>query len=390
MAQALDAVAETRRLIGLGHEQILRVTPESFEVSATDAWPAFRRGVVRAEGCREVPGEELLRDLAAKPEVLAFLAELAERKRGYRRQVETVLRILLKGPTWLEVVQADPALCKRLPGIEAAELLGAVCHPGVEDAATAEAPAAKLPLNRTESQQVRLEALQSSFQALVNVGDCSKPDEAVSAFRRFNSCLSTLLQKNDDADIEVLAGLEPKAPVLRLLCSLHERQRSERSRVTALLLGLLETPALSPWRAAADADCELRRELEGLGVLDHAFVNEAEVASNSGDERSQRQELDGRSMVTNPNFQAMWMWRDAGSYGGRLFHSLAVMNPARWSATCSLEETIADLEQYLDTPSGERPVKVRVFQGSSPPATTKTTNVAEAVASLRLLLMPPS
>mmetsp|Transcript_139758 Transcript_139758/g.434729 ORF Transcript_139758/g.434729 Transcript_139758/m.434729 type:complete len:83 (-) Transcript_139758:13-261(-) len=82
----------------------------------------------------------------------------------------------------------------------------------------------------------------------------------------------------------------------------------------------------------------------------------------------------------------MWMWRDAGTYGGWFTHKLATLNPTRWSAPCSLEETIADLEQYLDTPSGERPLKVRVWGGGSQPTSSKAATVAGAVQALRMLL----
>merc|ERR1719433_2144167 len=144
--QAQDAaLAETRRLLAAGHELIVRVTPDTFDAQANDAFPPFRRGVVRAEGCREVPAEELLEGLAAKPAVLEFLATLAERKRGYRRQVENVCKILLKGPAWLKAACSSAELRKRLSeclGDEVAELLAAGPAAAAEAAEAAEAAGA--------------------------------------------------------------------------------------------------------------------------------------------------------------------------------------------------------------------------------------------------------
>jgi len=393
---AQDPVEETRRLIGLGCEQILAVTPDNFDRDATDAWPAFRRGVVRAEGCREVPADELLGAVEGKARVLAFLADFAERKRAYRKQVETVLRILLKGPQWMEAARSDPAMSARLPGTEVAEMLsaakgdeaaaGAAAKARAEAATLAQAPPRPPRCERTESRQNILEATESSFKALVAMGDHAKLDEAASAVAQFSEGVAETLKRSFADDIEVVARLEPKAPVLRLLCTLHEKRRSERSIVTSLLFSLMETPSLTRWRAEADANPELRGELEGLGVMDHAYGND--LTAGSGDEKSVTP-TETPSVSSSAECQAIWMWRDAGTYGGWFVHKLATLNPTRWSAAASIEETIADLEQYLDTPQGERPVKVRVFGGGLEPTTSKTSSAAGAVAALRMLLTRP-
>ncbi|CAE8650849.1 unnamed protein product, partial [Polarella glacialis] len=106
LADEAGALEETRRLLREGHAEILKVPLDKFDALASDAFPSFRRGVVRAEGCREVSAEALLQDLGDKPAVLRFLALLAERKKGYRRQVASVFRILLTGPRWLEAARA--------------------------------------------------------------------------------------------------------------------------------------------------------------------------------------------------------------------------------------------------------------------------------------------
>mmetsp|Transcript_97890 Transcript_97890/g.277123 ORF Transcript_97890/g.277123 Transcript_97890/m.277123 type:complete len:83 (-) Transcript_97890:35-283(-) len=79
------------------------------------------------------------------------------------------------------------------------------------------------------------------------------------------------------------------------------------------------------------------------------------------------------------------MWRDSGRYMGRLSHALAKLNPVRWSNACSLPEAIAELRQFLDTPRGERPVKVQIF-GKGDVMYRKTSNVAEAVVALEEIL----
>lgn len=259
---------------------------------------------------------------------------------------------------------------------------------------------------RTSSQLAALELVRKSFSAMLDLGVDSCEDEEIDAFSQFNTGVLRLVHRSVDADMQFLAGLQPKLPLFTFLCRLHGKKRLHRSRITALLRTLLSTPALALWRAAADEDDSIRRELEGLGVMDSIFCDAdegsscEEVSDDMDPHCSSRENtlpLDstttlkgGAGLATTEiacTYQAVWMYRDAGTYGGSFTHALASLNPARWSSTKSLVDTIKEMEQLVDTPSGKRPVKVSIFTDETFLPPVKTEDMNEAVVALRNMLL---
>eukprot|EP00930_Biecheleria_cincta_P046043 TRINITY_DN31753_c0_g1_i1.p1 TRINITY_DN31753_c0_g1~~TRINITY_DN31753_c0_g1_i1.p1 ORF type:complete len:546 (-),score=120.83 TRINITY_DN31753_c0_g1_i1:67-1683(-) len=514
---AADALEETQQLLERGHAEILQVPDKIFDDEAPEAFSIFSKGVVRAEGCRELTSEQLLRDLGRKNEVLAFLAKVAERKRSYRRQVASVLKILLKGSSWLDVA-AEEGLASSLPkevkSEFSAELLHQLATSRGRSGSTAQAAEAKFPqptlprsLPRSPSEDSRLQPLEQGFRCLRDLGFDSFGDEALEALGQFTAGMGHVARSGTAAELAAVAALEPKLPLLWFLVRVHEKRRPQRARVTQVLSALLDkpTPQESTWRAAALGEPTLRTELEGIGVMEPVALPEklAEdepdqepVASPEklaeGDqekekdpvaspempakdelvkdkepialpeklvkdepvqvkepialpakpveltldqmkdalppkpaelnldqmketcrepavsrepsvwshEASESEESDwssspptpqqASSMITHmetplPPMSARWMWRDAGASAGLLGIGLARMNPARWSQQRPVEDTLADLEQYLDGPASGRPVRLDVF-GPGETHRLKPATVPEAVSALMDLL----
>ncbi|CAE8667504.1 unnamed protein product, partial [Polarella glacialis] len=249
-----------------------------------------------------------------------------------------------------------------------------------------------------------LELATASFAQLESLGfPAVASAEAVAAFLQFSAGVGGALRSSQPSELAALAALEPKGQLLHFLCNLHEERRPHRAQVTSLLLGLLGAPSLQvAWRAAVESDPDLQAELESLGVLeplppfcqeshDRKFDEFCDGASsrNSGSECSSPRQHHHTQAASRPTqapheckYEARWMWRDAGVFGGILFQGLASLNPVRWSQTRPVADVLAELEEFLDMPAGERPVRIEVFLTKSGTKRIKAATVPEAVTAL--------
>lgn len=353
-AMEAASAAETKRLITEGHCAILKVG-HSRDDSA-EAFQQFRRGVTRADG-HEIG---LLHELSEKPKVLSFLVDFAQNRRSHRRQVGSVLCILLKDSAWQEAAKEFSSMAHQLPedmSFVQAALLGKSLEEGYTTSSRKEASAATM-------------SVLSSFAELKESNfDCRVAADALSRFAQG----VVLVAQWQQEELKSIASLEPKLPMLRLLCEASQSLPYQQEQLRRLLEELLQNPDLDSWRIAAQGDFHISTYLGNLHLVDSDHSPESEDHAYGPEEELYHQ----------TQLKARWMWQDAGRYGGIIGVGLAKLNPTRWSQVLRVEDTIADLEQYLDLEQyRHRPVRIEVSCPGRGRQRVEASSVAEAVQKL--------
>jgi hypothetical protein len=103
----------TRRLLTDSVAQISQLPPGG-AATGTSAFNQLRKGVMQASNGQTLQ-EAMLADLEPKQQVLHFLFEFYAQKKMYRKQIESVLVVLLKVNSWLCTLREDQALQSDLP-----------------------------------------------------------------------------------------------------------------------------------------------------------------------------------------------------------------------------------------------------------------------------------
>jgi len=350
------ALEETKRLIHEGHAAILKVGPGRDDDSAA-AFQQFRRGVTRADGSHEL---SLLQDLEQKQKVLGFLVDFAQNRRSHRRQVSSVVSILLKDSKWQEAAKESGVLQQLpdepLPDTPSKPETEKVSDAKPERSDSSAAGAALLAFHELEEMH---------FECQV---------EAADALSRFAQGVGLLVQWQQE-ELKKIDALEPKLPMLQLLCQAHHFFPYQRDQIFHLLQELLQSSALDSWRIAAQGDFEVSTYLGNLRMVDP-------LSAESSPEHHYRSSDEEEEPHRHGELKVRWMWQDAGrGYGGVIGAGLAKLNPTRWSQILRVEDIIADLQEYLDGPSAHRPVRLEV-RGSFGRKRIEAKSVAEAVQRL--------
>ncbi|CAJ1410793.1 unnamed protein product [Effrenium voratum] len=294
---------------------------------AAEAFQLLRRGAVRADSSHA----ELLLELEHKRQVMTFLAEFSQSRKCHRRQASSVFRILLKEQVWRDAAE-EASILDMLPEDmrDVRELLGEKPTPGKAHA---------VPHGRSSALEAVLEATaelqQLDFQ-------CEPQAAAAEALTKLCQAVALIVQFQAE-ELPELAKLEPKSQLLHFLFAAHGSFPYHQHQVLRALEELL---AIDAWRDAAERDEDL---MESLRTLHVAYTTPSSRASST------------EELMAQPHLCARWMWQDAGKrYGGIIGAGLARLNPTRWSQALCIDDTIADLSQYLEGSHRDRPVRIEI------------------------------
>lgn len=359
---AMEALEETKRFLHEGHAAILKVKPGRDDDSA-EAFQQFRRGVTRADGSHEL---SLLKELEHKQKVFSFLVDFAQHRRSHRRQVSSVIGILLKDSTWQEAAK-ESGILQLLPEEEK------VLEPTEPEKAepVKEEGYGKAESTRShETDPTAADTAVLAFHELQEMNFECQP-EAAEALSRFAQGVVLVAQWQQE-ELKRIDALEPKLPMLRLLCQAHHFFPYQQDQILHLLEDLLHS--CDSWRIAAQGDFEVSSYLGNIRLIADSPDTSPEHHYRSSDEEAE-------GLHHHGGLKARWMWQDAGRYGGIIGVGLAKLNPGRWSQVLCVEDIIADLENYLDGPSSTRPVRLEVRRATGR-RRMEASSVAEAVQKL--------
>lgn len=107
-------VEQIRSTLAYAVGPILNVRLEQKD-EAVSAFNTFRLAVMQASTVDDSMRGDLLESLDFKSQILDFLIEFHRQKRTYKRQVASVLDVLLRSESWLKALHDDTDLCARLP-----------------------------------------------------------------------------------------------------------------------------------------------------------------------------------------------------------------------------------------------------------------------------------
>jgi len=278
------AADSIRSLLAESIEQITNfdATSDGCDDAEVSAFNTFKRGVMQASSGRLVPSE-LLDGLEPKDVVLRFLFRLHERRRIYRKQIATVLSILLE-TTWLMILQLNKTLRDAMPNDLKILLQDYPEHPEHIRDASRYVGTIGLPSDNSAADAVALDMLRKAAALLENIDySVENVDEASDAFDKLRRAVDRLVESASDEAQTVLENMEPKVLILEFLVDLYSRQCRLRSRVGSLLLRLLGFDA---WKAEVELDSSVRaavRELtDDLSSPKNLRVVNAGMAVNLG------------------------------------------------------------------------------------------------------------
>lgn len=281
---------------------------------SNDAFNSFKKAVTKAE--RE---KSLYAYLEPKDDTYAFLLEVYESKKMYRKQVEQVFGILLSSGGWIMALQANQELLSRLPAelsqMEKDALMEYTSNamnmeeddeddvdevaiqefdepaprtsgrakekkksePDVDIRAAVEAAKEANRMRQSRAQQqsvvgqskvsdpaeVLLEAhymvlaLVSRAGSAAKAADIDDGGEAFDAFRRAVTSAAKIRVNNQ----LVVNELNPKKPVITFMFQLHEQKQKYRSRINNLMQILMTFP---DWSHELKTDRQLKKDLEAM------------------------------------------------------------------------------------------------------------------------------
>lgn len=107
-------VEQIRSTLAYAVGPILNVRVEQKD-EAVSAFNTFRLAVMQTSTVDDSIRGDLLESLDFKSQILGFLIEFYGQKRTYKRQVASVLDVLLRSESWLKALHDDTDLCARLP-----------------------------------------------------------------------------------------------------------------------------------------------------------------------------------------------------------------------------------------------------------------------------------